>query len=305
MKISSIELDLAKVNTKLDSIKVTLAGVLAKELNPHLRTLAPTPTVVPMKTRPVPKTTRSTEDIVNLIQATSKSTENTVNLVPTAARSTENTINLIPTATRSAVNQGATTTRYTEDIVSPVPSVTRSTESTFKAMVSMPSMPILSTSSGPTTSGGSPSTCAISVPSVGNSPTPSQLSHSPTPTNGLDIPLGRDITIDTSGQQLVSVPELTAIFNKSCSRRNMAVHLVRILFNEDTRIHSNVSGRCGKDMLDPLIIRYVKNICFQFFPLGGGEKRADEWNKCIVAIDESNRRLKNKPRKTKSVVDET
>ena len=49
----------------------------------------------------------------------------------------------------------------------------------------------------------------------------------------------------------------------------------------------------------------MKNICFQFFPLGGGEKRADEWNKCTVAIDESHRRLKNKPRKTKSVVDET
>ena len=85
----------------------------------------------------------------------------------------------------------------------------------------------------------------------------------------------------------------------------MAVHLVRILFNEDTRIQSNVSGRCGKDMLDPLIIRYIKNVCFQFFPLNGGEKRSDEWNKCIVAIDESNRRLKNKPRKTKPVVDET
>ena len=92
-----MELDLAKVNTKLDSIKVTLAGVLAKELNPHLRTLAPTPTVVFMKTRLVPTTTRSTEDIVNLIETTSKSTENAVNLVPTAARSTENTINLIPT----------------------------------------------------------------------------------------------------------------------------------------------------------------------------------------------------------------
>ena len=108
-----MELDLAKVNTKLDSIKVTLAGVLAKELDPHLWTLAPTPTptVVPMKTRPVPTTTRSTEDIVNLIEATSKSTENAVNLVSTAARSTENTINLIPTVTRSTVNQDATTTR--------------------------------------------------------------------------------------------------------------------------------------------------------------------------------------------------
>ena len=292
-----MELELAKVNTKLDSIKVTLAGVLAKELNPYLRTLAPTPTVVPMTTRPanpVPTTTRSAEDIVNLLQATTRSTENTVNLISTATRSTENTVNLVLTPTRS-----------TEDTVNLVPS----TENTANTMVSMAAMPISSFPvSGPMTLGGSPSTSTISVPSVGNSPTPSQpasVSHSPTLTNGSDIPLGRDITINTSGQQLVSLPELTKIFNKSCSCRNMAVHLVRILFNEDTRIQSNVSGRCGKDMLDPLIIRYIKNTCFQFFPLGCGEKRTDEWNKCIVAVDESNRRLKNKPRKTKSVIDGT
>ena len=54
-----MELELAKVNTKLDSIKVTLAGVLAKKLNPYLRTRTPTPTVVPIKTRPVLATTKS------------------------------------------------------------------------------------------------------------------------------------------------------------------------------------------------------------------------------------------------------
>ena len=220
-----MELDLAKVNTKLDSIKVTLAGVLAKELNPHLRTLMPTPTVVLMKTRSVPTTTRSTEDIVNLIEAASKSTENTVNLVPTAARSTENTptaarstentINLIPAVTRSAVNQGATTTRSTEDIVSPVPSVTRYTESTAKAMVSMPACQYYHRL---------PLVLRLQVVHLQHVQflyhlleIPPHPVNYPTPTNGLDIPLGRDITSDTSGQQLVSVPELTAFLIKVVS----------------------------------------------------------------------------------------
>ena len=157
------------MNTKLDSIKVTLAGVLAKELNPFLRTLTPTPTIVPVATSPgnaFPTTTRSTADIVNLIQGTATSTditENTVNLVPTTTRSTENTVNVVPTVTRS-----------TADIVNLVPSVTTSTEYTANTMVSMAAMPVSSSPfSGPTTLGGSPSTSAISVPSVGNLPTPS------------------------------------------------------------------------------------------------------------------------------------
>ena len=93
----------------------------------------------------------------------------------------------------------------------------------------------------------------------------------------------------------MSLPDLTKVFNKSCSRRNMAANLIRALMDEETRKQSNVSGR-GKDILDP---SYVRNMCFQFYPLSGSEKEADEWGKCIVFIDESSRRLKNKPPKQK------
>ena len=128
------------------------------------------------------------------------------------------------------------------------------------------------------------------------------VSHNPTEllTNGADVlPIGRDMTIDTtSHEQLMSLPELTKIFNKSCSRRNMAVNMVRALVDEETRKQCNVMGR-GKDMLDPVVVSYVKAMSFQFFPLSGSEKMAEEWSKCKISIDESSRRLKNKPRKEK------
>jgi len=71
----------------------------------------------------------------------------------------------------------------------------------------------------------------------------------------------------------------------------MAANLIRYLFDKDTRMKSNVSGR-GKEMLDPLLVNYAKSVCFQFFPLNGSEKMLEEWSKCVISIDESSRRLK-------------
>ena len=78
----------------------------------------------------------------------------------------------------------------------------------------------------------------------------------------------------------------------------MAANLVRALFDEDTRKQCNVSGR-GKEMLDLVAVAFVKNECFQFFLLSGSEKQEDEWGKCVIFIDESSRRLRNKLRKQK------
>ena len=77
--------------------------------------------------------------------------------------------------------------------------------------------------------------------------------------------------------------------------KNMAVLLTRRLFSEDIRVTSNVSGR-NKKKLDPRIIAYIKQKVFHFFPTTqvNAEK---EWAECIIAIDESSRRLKNKPLK--------
>lgn len=73
----------------------------------------------------------------------------------------------------------------------------------------------------------------------------------------------RDIEIDTAMHHFILHPELIQIFNKGCSRHNMAVKLVRRLFNKQTRMMSNVS-RHGKEMLDLVLISYAKRI-FQVF----------------------------------------
>ena len=86
------------------------------------------------------------------------------------------------------------------------------------------------------------------------------------------------------------------MFNKSCSRRNFATNLVRCLFTVEERIQSNVNGR-GKNMLNPSLMKYVKEKSFEFFPLDSGEKMNEKWAECVVSIDEANRRLKNKPSK--------
>ena len=88
--------------------------------------------------------------------------------------------------------------------------------------------------------------------------------------------------------------EVTYIYNHSCSRGNFA-NLTRRLFDKQTRKISNVSGK-KKAKLNPIIMEYVKSTCFQFFPclqLDVGK----EWSNCVVAIDESCRRLNNKPKK--------
>ena len=103
---------------------------------------------------------------------------------------------------------------------------------------------------------------------------------------------------------LLSLSELTQIFVKSCSRGNMASKLVRNLFDETTRKTSNVNGR-NKKRLDPTIMAYVKRKCFEFFPSTGSDRVQEDWAKCILAIDESCRRLNNKPRKKKIDLDES
>jgi len=90
--------------------------------------------------------------------------------------------------------------------------------------------------------------------------------------------------------EIMSRSDLTKWFMRSCSRRNFAANLVRQLFSKEIRHISNVAGR-GKAMLDPVKIQFVKSTCFEYFPLAGGEKRDDEWQKCIISIDESSRRL--------------
>ena len=104
----------------------------------------------------------------------------------------------------------------------------------------------------------------------------------------------------TSNQNaLLSTSDLTLIFMRSCSRKNMAVKLEKRLIPENIRIISNVSGK-NKRKLDPNVMEYVRKIVFQYFSSQQVDTKKD-WGECTVAIDESCRRLKNKPTKRKSL----
>ena len=76
--------------------------------------------------------------------------------------------------------------------------------------------------------------------------------------------------------------EIQQIKINSCSRKNFAKKLAEALFDEETRASSNVNGR-RKRKLNPIIIRYIRSICFQFYPHHGDEEA--EWKECIRAID--------------------
>ena len=298
--------DFLQLNTKVDSMRRTLAAVLAKELSPHLRpahTMAPTPTIVPLITTNV-----STSPVASIAanvptQITASFETSLTTPVATVSMFSSHTASRAPSPTVSVsssptvfVSASPTTS------VSPSPTVFVSASPT----ISVSPSPTVLVSASPTNSvSPSPTVLVSASPTISVSPspiaTPSAQSASLQPSqviNEAAIPIGRDITIDLSGQQLMSLPDLTKVFNKSCSRRNMGANLIRALVDKETRKQSNVLGR-GKDMLDPVVVSYVRNMCFQFYPLSGSEKEADEWGKCVVSIDESSRRLKNKPPKQK------
>ena len=117
---------------------------------------------------------------------------------------------------------------------------------------------------------------------------------SPSMTTVEPPPIGNHEEVEC--QALLTPARLTELFVKSCSRRNLAVRMVRDLFDEQTRINSNVNGK-KKERLDPEIIKYIKQKCFYYWPLSGKETEDEGWKLCIISMDENSRSLKNKPRK--------
>ena len=106
---------------------------------------------------------------------------------------------------------------------------------------------------------------------------------------------------ESNGEQLVgqspsqtswiTETDIKEIKDNSCSRKNFAKNLACILFDDETWAKSNVSGR-KKRKLNPIIISYIRSVCFQCYPYDGNEEV--EWKECVKAIDEGNRRLVRK-----------
>lgn len=98
------------------------------------------------------------------------------------------------------------------------------------------------------------STKTSSTPPSSKGPRESELPF-PSITTVEPPPVGNHEEVEF--QELVSQERLTELFVKSCFRRNLAVRMARDLFDEETRLKSNVNGR-GKERLDPEIIKYIK-----------------------------------------------
>ena len=114
--------------------------------------------------------------------------------------------------------------------------------------------------------------------------------------NATDISMPRCLKVPQVAENvevcsLMTPSDLMQLYQQSCSRMNMAAKLSVKLFDEQTRLTHNVSGR-GKPKLDSAIIEYIKLQCFDFFPCKSSENMEKEWSECVKAIDEKSRRLK-------------
>ena len=106
--------------------------------------------------------------------------------------------------------------------------------------------------------------------------------------------VGAEVTIT---EELLPQEVLISLFRKSKNRGNFAAILTANLFDEDTRMNSNVWGR-GKEKLDPEIMKFVKAQCFIYYPTQGNP--VEEWEKCVQSIDVKSRSIKRQ-RKSKGM----
>ena len=115
-----------------------------------------------------------------------------------------------------------------------------------------------------------------------------------------DIPASVE-EVETAGCSggILQSAKLMAIRKGSCSRKNFAARLNAELFDEETRMKSNVSGKDKKLKLNPVLVDYIRSVVFQYWPLKEDEKFDKEWRACRIAIDEKNCQLNNKPSKPK------
>jgi len=90
-----------------------------------------------------------------------------------------------------------------------------------------------------------------------------------------------------SFSELLNPVYLTQVHSNSSSRANFATNLMQAMFTKQTRITSNVEGKCGKRKLDPSKIASIKVATFNMWPCTPDVC----WKACVKAIDEANRRL--------------
>ena len=99
-----------------------------------------------------------------------------------------------------------------------------------------------------------------------------------------------EVTFQFSSEQIETA--LGCCKRKKNSRRNYATHLLRMALPEKTRRLSNCAGVRGQQPVDRKILRAIKKEVLKAFPLSQPIELHTAWRECIVAMDESCRRLR-------------
>lgn len=97
---------------------------------------------------------------------------------------------------------------------------------------------------------------------------------------------------NTTTQQFSSRSEIMQIKCKSCSIGNFSVQLLRHIFQAEELANRNCSGTRGKEQVDPVRLKFIKETVFDLYNISA-EERLNTWRHCVRAMDEFLRRPKN------------
>ncbi|XP_020905526.1 uncharacterized protein LOC110243739 [Exaiptasia diaphana] len=97
---------------------------------------------------------------------------------------------------------------------------------------------------------------------------------------------------DERAPQFTTRSEIMQIKCKSCSIGNFSVQLLRHIFQAEELANRNCSGTRGKEQVDPVRLKFIKETVFELYNVSA-EERLNTWRHCVRAMDEFLRRPKN------------
>ena len=107
---------------------------------------------------------------------------------------------------------------------------------------------------------------------------------------------GEDLCFQESTPQYhLNQTTLLSFRNRATSRRNFAVMCMRVMFTEEERVHTNISGLKGRAKLDPTGERLEK--IYQYVMSMYDVPQTHETiarRECHLAMDEANRKFRSR-----------
>ena len=290
----------------MEEANKTLSLILSRLINPNA--VHPDGFTIPSAANTV-ATTQSTTTVgqfssvpapVVTMQSTTTVSQFSCVPAPVVTMQSTTTISQFYSSPAPVVTMQSTTT-ISQFHSSPAPVVTTQSTTTISQFHSSPA-PVVTTQSTPTISQfhSSPAPVVITQStSISTQPANFELCPQPTPAcvhfeTVSTTPPPSSLPTAQSSSGLLDVEKIKAARSASCSRRNFSAKIVAELFDEDTRKRSNVAGEFGKLKLNPVLMDYAKSLAFQFYPLEHFESEKTKWVKCVIAIDEFNRRKAKK-----------